>query len=296
MSKNYKIYMHKNKINGKIYIGKTKRSLNARWKSNGEGYKTSPHMWNAIQKYGWDNFEHYLLQDEIESEEELNRLEKEYIKLYNSTNPNIGYNIDEGGSSSSSLRYPVYQYDLNGMFISEFLSARDAAEQFDGNIDSITKKIQSCCKGKRKSCHGFQWSYIKKDNIGEIKKQHRGEKDVYQYNLNLEQIGHYNSAAEASIKTGISTSIISYACNKKIRTGGGFIWSFDKIDKDTYDIGRKDCIPVYQYTIDNVFVKKFKSMEDAANDVGVTSSSISSACCGRQKTCAGFIWSKTPIV
>ena len=92
MSKNYKIYMHKNKINGKIYIEKTKRSLNARWKSNGEGYKTSPHMWNAIQKYGWDNFEHEILYENLSQAEGADK-EQELIKKYRSNNEQFGYNI-----------------------------------------------------------------------------------------------------------------------------------------------------------------------------------------------------------
>lgn len=34
------IYLHKNKINHKVYIGQTKTPLNLRWK-NGNGYKNS---------------------------------------------------------------------------------------------------------------------------------------------------------------------------------------------------------------------------------------------------------------
>ena len=51
MKRNYKIYMHKNKINGKVYIGQTKQSLKNRW-SNGYGYRECPKFWRAIQKYG----------------------------------------------------------------------------------------------------------------------------------------------------------------------------------------------------------------------------------------------------
>ena len=46
----YTVYMHKNKINGKIYIGITSRKPEARWGTNGINYKTSPHFYAAIQK------------------------------------------------------------------------------------------------------------------------------------------------------------------------------------------------------------------------------------------------------
>ena len=50
------IYMHKNKINGKVYIGQTiQDDPNKRWK-NGHNYKTCTFFAHAIKKYGWNNF------------------------------------------------------------------------------------------------------------------------------------------------------------------------------------------------------------------------------------------------
>lgn len=96
------IYMHRNKINNKVYIGQTIQPLEERWK-NGYGYKTCYYFYHAIQKYGWDNFEHIILeQNENWTQEDLNRKEKEYIQLFDATNPSSGYNICEGGSSSIS--------------------------------------------------------------------------------------------------------------------------------------------------------------------------------------------------
>ena len=57
----YIVYQHKNKINGKVYIGITMKKKKKRWGSNGCNYKSSPHFYAAIKKYGWDNFEHNIL-------------------------------------------------------------------------------------------------------------------------------------------------------------------------------------------------------------------------------------------
>ena len=57
---NYTVYMHKNKINGKVYIGITKQNPEHRW-GNGKNYKKGLRFNNAIQKYGWDNFKHIIL-------------------------------------------------------------------------------------------------------------------------------------------------------------------------------------------------------------------------------------------
>ena len=57
----YTVYQHINKINGKVYIGMTSRSLKERFGNNGNNYTTSPSFFNAIQEYGWDNFDHIIL-------------------------------------------------------------------------------------------------------------------------------------------------------------------------------------------------------------------------------------------
>ena len=112
---NYKIYVHINKINGKMYIGQTCQTIQARWK-DGRGYKESPYFWNAIQKYGWDTFEHIVLMENL-SLEEANIFEEELIKKYNTTNRNFGYNVYYGGDNCKkplSTKQKLSQYKYYG--------------------------------------------------------------------------------------------------------------------------------------------------------------------------------------
>lgn len=44
----------------KRYIGITSQKPEIRW-ANGKGYSYNKHFYRAIQKYGWDNFEHRIL-------------------------------------------------------------------------------------------------------------------------------------------------------------------------------------------------------------------------------------------
>lgn len=97
----YHIYMHKNKINGKVYIGETCQELKNRWKS-GKAYKTCTYFNQAIEKYGWDNFEHIILESGDWTLEEAFEKEQYYICLYESNNPDKGYNIKDGGYRSIS--------------------------------------------------------------------------------------------------------------------------------------------------------------------------------------------------
>ena len=55
----YSIYMHINKINNKSYIGLTSaQPPSLRW-GGGSHYKTQ-YFYRAINKYGWNNFEHII--------------------------------------------------------------------------------------------------------------------------------------------------------------------------------------------------------------------------------------------
>ena len=94
----YIVYQHKNKINGKNYIGITMQEPEKRWGINGCNYKSSPHFYSAIQKYGWDNFEHNILFTNLTKEEACLK-EQELIKQFNSMNRKFGYNSTSGGDA-----------------------------------------------------------------------------------------------------------------------------------------------------------------------------------------------------
>ena len=95
------IYLHRNLINGKLYIGQTNTSILRRSHQDGSGYKGCSYFWNAIQKYGWDNFSHAEL-EECDNEEEADAREKYWINFFNTTNPKYGYNIMKGGKTAKN--------------------------------------------------------------------------------------------------------------------------------------------------------------------------------------------------
>lgn len=95
----YCVYIHTNKINNKVYIGQTIYGYNPnlRWR-NGLGYEGCTYFYNAIQKYGWDSFEHIVLVNNLTAEE-ANKAEELLIALYDTRNPKYGYNIMFGGDN-----------------------------------------------------------------------------------------------------------------------------------------------------------------------------------------------------
>jgi len=83
------IYKVTNKVNGKIYVGKDSCFK--------DGYLGSGKaILRAIAKYGRDNF----VREEIDKGfrgQELNNKEKFWIRILKSQNPDVGYNIADGG-------------------------------------------------------------------------------------------------------------------------------------------------------------------------------------------------------
>lgn len=98
MTKYGRIYIIRNKVNKKVYVGQTKVSLRLRFQNHlsaarrGKDYVIG----KAIRKYGEDNFYIELLEEC--SKEELNNREKYWISFFNSTNNKFGYNISIGGN------------------------------------------------------------------------------------------------------------------------------------------------------------------------------------------------------
>jgi group I intron endonuclease len=87
------IYLLKNTVNDKIYVGQTWRPL---LKRIYEGYRHSHHISNAIKKYGKDKF-YYTVLTVCGTQEIADYWERHFIIKYNSIEN--GYNLKEGGSN-----------------------------------------------------------------------------------------------------------------------------------------------------------------------------------------------------
>lgn len=86
--------------NSKKYFGITSTDVQIRWGNNGSGYKHNKYFWRAIQKYGWDNFQHIVLCENL-SKNWACKLEQDFIRIYKSNDPNYGYNLSCGGEFSA---------------------------------------------------------------------------------------------------------------------------------------------------------------------------------------------------
>jgi group I intron endonuclease len=135
----FNIYCYENKIDGKVYIGQTKKSLDERCGANATGYRKCVKLYSAIQKYGLNNFDRWIFKivdDQKEADQdEIFWIDEMRIQL---GKKNV-YNIREGGSNG-----------WQGHKHSEE-SLKKMSELKTGKImtDEAKKKISVANKGKK---------------------------------------------------------------------------------------------------------------------------------------------------
>lgn len=184
--KSYILYEHRNKINGKRYIGITSQSNpNKRWQ-NGKGYANQPKFYNAIIKYGWDNFEHNIIASNL-SEDIVSSLEKIYIKRYNTISN--GYNCDKGGTKtchSQATKQKIANANRNRVITDIMRENMSKGQLGNNNRGKAVKCIETglvypsaqkaatavglsghsgiaaCCRKAKdyKTAGGYHWEYI----------------------------------------------------------------------------------------------------------------------------------------
>ena len=196
------VYLHKNKTNDKVYVGITDcNSVEERWGKNGKNYfkgkskdNKNTRFKDALLKYGWDNFDHIILKEGI-SIDDANIFEKYYIDLYDSYNPNKGYNMTRGGMGteghvkSKEVRKKLSeatrkQHLENGHPFQNKFGVNAARVKgvvkisMDGSEIEIcpsiieqarkygmrTTNIAACCNHRQKSAKGFHWMYEEEYN------------------------------------------------------------------------------------------------------------------------------------
>ena len=199
----YIIYLHKNKINGKCYVGQTCQKPEARWGTNGNGYKQQTYFYRAIEKYGWNNFEHIILEENI-SEDKVDERESFWAGYYHALAPE-GYTLRVGSQNhyeGSEELWQIWSKASKEKWQNEEyrkkISKKRKEEWLDPNIRNI------CLKNLDRT--GKNW-----------KTRSRAVKCIETGII-------YSSMREAERLTGIHYTNISLVCSGKRQTAGGFHW------------------------------------------------------------------------
>lgn len=132
------IYVIKNKINNRCYVGKTHKSIDKRFKehiyeSRLDRSKHKP-LYEDLNAFGKENFSIELI--DVFDNNILEEKEIEYIKLYNSHIDKGGYNISFGGSGKT-----LYNFDESCVIkqYNEFKNLTEVSNIYGCDISTIKK-------------------------------------------------------------------------------------------------------------------------------------------------------------
>ena len=282
------VYIHTNKINGKKYVGQTSSKPEHRW-NNGNGYKTQPYFYRAIQKYGWDNFDHEIIASNL-TQEEADNFEILLINELNTINRDFGYNTCTGGRTGGHI-----QTEETRKKMSETRKGKPLSEY---HKQRISESKLGECNPMYGTKHTDEWKQMMR---GKHKYGNNAfAKIVYQYSLDGELIKIWDSASRASDELGIYYEGITSCCRGYWSSGhacnefAGSTWRYEGVPFDREKINTRTNIKtVYQFSLDGDFIKEWECASKASAALNIKQQRIN-ACCNlnnKTKTAGGFIWS-----
>jgi hypothetical protein len=199
------------------------------------------------------------------------------------------YNLNYGSRKGWQRRMngvPVCQYTKKGEFVARFNSMIGAAEQ----VESVTtNNIFHCCNKDTPSCGGFVWRY---ENDKDVRYVNKNITSVAQYDKRGRFLAKYDSIKEASKATGVISTGISNCILGLSLSSGGYIWRHLN-DDDVEEVEEyKNPITkeILCYDMNGNFIKEYRSITEASNELKIASGSISSCCKGKLKTAGKHIF------
>ena len=225
----------------KCYVGITGRNPQERWGNGGYGYRNQP-FFRAIEKYGWDNFQHIIVASGL-TEEQAKTKEKDLIAQLGSNQNRNGYNMTVGGDGIVGVRRFGSENPFYGkQHTDEAKQKMSLAHQkmigesnpFYGKHHSESTKARLSALKKGKMCgkdnHNFG-KHLSQERIEQIRAQK--SRPVCQFDLNMNYVREYPSTKEAELATGINHSLICRVCRGKMKAIRETKWLYkeDAVEK-----------------------------------------------------------------
>ena len=320
----YCVYKHTSKIDGRAFVGITRVGVKQRWKSGGVGYKTQKYFWAYICKYGWDSLTHEVLYDNLTEDEAIAK-EIELIAKWDLTNKEKGFNLDLGGSTNNHFWKGVYCVETHKTYGGTRIAERE--------IGISANNICYACNGKREYANRddkgnkLHWVYTDEmERIPDIIEKCRFEKEnldnkeermfegykqkcirkskprivesirksVYQYDLQGNLLAIYSGLAEASQKSGCNMTEIGQRCNGNGRTCGGYLWNYKPRTFTESELREaQNCCnhqTILQYTFDMKLVKEYIGGYELAEESPSRYKHIRAVCNRTQESAYGYVW------
>ena len=246
---------------GKIYIGQSV-DLDKRkntYKTLNAGVKGQPKLYNSLKKYSWEQHEWEII---IECNlEQLNEKEI-YWGMYFDVLGKNGLNLKLGDAKGicseetkqkmsqthkgmkkpwagmtmkltkehkeklikarKSTSNPVFQYDLKGNFIKEWLNPKQASIGLNLNQGYLWTIIDN----PNKTLGGYRFTSIFYSSLPPTTRWENNKKLIIQYDLQNNKIQEWESAKAAALYYNIKIQGITACCRGEVKTCFKYIWKY----------------------------------------------------------------------
>lgn len=143
--------------------------------------------------------------------EELHKEMREFKLNYNPLDTVL--TVYSASKSNLGKAIPVHQYDMDtGKYIASFRSAKQGAWEVGNTLNST--HVSCACKGKRKTCYGYRWSYEKVSFLP-CNKTIRKKVQINEYDLEGKLLNTYPSITEAGQALGCHITNLARALKSR---------------------------------------------------------------------------------
>lgn len=287
--KRYCVYCHTSP-SGKKYIGVTCQKPEYRWISDGSGYKEQPVMWRAIQKYGFENFEHEILMDGL-TEEEAIAQEIALIAEYRTKERELGYNQTNGGNGVRGYTLTEAQRAK----LSDRLMGHPVSDETRAKLSLAMKQIpipQHVREAQRLAATGRKQTQATKDKRNAKLRGMKRSKE-YRETFSQSRLGENNpnygkkQSAESNAKRSAAMIGFKHSEEAKEKIRVAMIGNNNGKKKTGRTYHQKD---VSCFDSHGNMIATYESATEAAKQIGGFQSNISKCCHGKLGTYKGYIW------
>lgn len=197
------------------YIGQTINDIDKRFKEHCKKGSNCRYLRNAIEKYGKDKFTIELVCSC--PDEDLDRVEQEYIEKYNTLVPN-GYNLREGGNAARHSYETRQKISTSLLLNTNRINPR--AQLGIEHTDEEKKKISESLKKTLKGGCPEGWKNMQEKSKSKWI-------PIIQLDLNGEYITRYDHSVQIANKINSNKGSIHKACKNAI-IHKGFYFMYEK--------------------------------------------------------------------
>lgn len=263
------IYIIRNTINDKVYIGQTTQNIRDRWlKHKSDSKHNNTKFYHAINKYGIENFYCEILEDNV-AREDLDDRERFWITYYDSYN--FGYNSTLGGQDHPTDFDPALILEK----WNEGYSETEISKILNLSLDRVSRSLIHQLDITPEEINERKKKYMQKYSDDQLLEYWQQGFGIYQIYV------QYGGGKELIKKRLINLGVSIEEIENRTKKNQQITMQNNRLKFDT---------PIFQFDLSGNLINVFSSIKEASIATQTDRSSISHCALGDCPTAHGYVW------